>query len=120
MIMPNGNRLSPRLQQVLDVAASIAEPGEPITPKEIAEKIGITPNNVSLLISRLRDQGLWIYAPPKPGRKPGDRSKPGPIQEERAAAKIHELLVRFPDAAARRRIIELVLGKVKGEGKPKS
>lgn len=109
--------LAKRQRQVLEAAASLAKPGEPVTTKAIAEVIGdITANHVSLTVGRLKKNGLWKYADPR-AKKPPDitdfiPAKPTPDHEDKAATLIHDLLLRFPDATARRRVISSVARKM--------
>lgn len=107
---PNECSLSLRQRQVLDAAATLANPGDPVTPSEIGRMLSLTGNNVSLIIRALKQKGLWKYSSGRTRTRADDLTelfpaKANPRHEEKAATMIYNLLLRFPDGLSRRRII---------------
>jgi biotin operon repressor len=75
-IKPQAANLTHREQQVLDAAAKLANPGEPVSPTALASRLGIGRNHVGLVIGKLRAKGVWPHAPSKRGRQAGVKVKP--------------------------------------------
>lgn len=104
-----------RQKEVLEAAAQLAAPGEPVTPTAISKIVGISRNNVCLVIRALRKKGFWPHPPTWPGPKPSGPNELIPRMsrredEEAAANDIVARLMRLPDAESRRRAMEMVDG----------
>lgn len=120
-IKPAGANLTAREQQVLDAAAKLAKPGEPVSPSAIAAKLGVGRNYVGTVTAKLKARGLWKHASSPRGRKAGGTAKAKqiavatpvatPVPANREADVIDTLkgvadLLRPLSEADRRRVLE--------------
>jgi hypothetical protein len=109
----DGKPISERQQQVLTVASQIAGPSGPVSPMDIAKRIGVTPNNVTLVIRQLKKDGLWSHPALAAGRRRKGQDAPvvknPTYEDERTAAReIMDRLSRLADPESRLRVLEMI------------
>lgn len=97
-------KMPKRQREVLDAAANLAKPGEPVSGVEIATAMGIQASNVYSVIRTLKGKGLWPYASFKGFTT--ESPKASALERETEAIRVICLkLAGLPDDASRKRVM---------------
>lgn len=94
-----------RQQQVIEAAAKLAAPGEPLTVNDIAKELGMHPANVHKIVRDLRANGLWSHPSP---RAVAAVDLDQLALETKAIRDICSRLAELPDPPSRKRVLDYV------------